>query len=72
MLVQYNLRYTICLKTQIHLTDLLNASETIKVGGHLCGTCYDGTRVLKCCRAKQDESVTLMDGEIKCGKLQEI
>ena len=43
-----------------------NASETIKVGGHLCGTCYDGTRVFKMLQGKkQDESVTLMDGEIK-------
>ena len=32
--------------------------------GHLCNG-YDGTRVFKCCEAKQDESVTLMDGEIR-------
>ena len=43
-----------------------NASETIKVGGYICGTCYDGTKVFKMLQGKKvDESVTLMDGDIK-------
>ena len=43
-----------------------NASETIKVGGYLCGTCYDGKRVFQMLQGKKvDESVTIMDGDIK-------
>ena len=43
-----------------------NASETIKVGGYLCGTCYDGKRVFQMLQGKKvDESVTLMEGDIK-------
>ena len=43
-----------------------NASETIKVGGYLCGTCYDGTKVFKMLQGKKvDESVVLMDEDIK-------
>ena len=45
---------------------LRNVSETVKVGGHFIGTCYDGSRVFNMLLSKsRDESIVLQEGTTK-------